>query len=145
MKHILKKIFLSNAQIKIISLLLGYSFWYIFSQAHIARIWVEVPICFYQLPQNFQVEAPEKIRIQLSGKRSDLYTIDMETLAFHIYMQEKTKGTHVLKLSEQQLFLPNSIKMVRCYPANIAVHIKEMKTTAEQRNQWKQQYSAQTG
>jgi len=128
MKQILKKIFLNNAQIKIISLILGYSFWHIVSQSHTSNIWLEAPICFYQAPKNIDIEAPEKIKIQLSGKRADLYTINTETLAFHINMQDTQAGNQVIRISENQLLLPESIKMVRCYPANIAISVTERKT-----------------
>ncbi|MFC1842126.1 hypothetical protein ACFLYU_00500 [Candidatus Dependentiae bacterium] len=128
MKITLKKIFLNNAQIKIISLILGYSFWYIFSQSHVSKIWLDAPICFYNTPQSLQISCKDKVKIQLWAKRSDLYTIDRETLAFHIDMQEAKKGDIVMKLNQNQLLLPESIKMVRCYPTNIAVKINEIKT-----------------
>jgi len=125
MKQMLKKIFLNNTQIKIISLILGYCFWYVVSQSHVSNITIDVPICFYKINSDLQIEAPEKIKIQLSAKRADLYTINMETLAFHINMQDVTQGDHVLKLSEEQLLLPESIKLARCYPANICIAIKK--------------------
>jgi len=125
MKHSLRKIFLSNAQIKIISLILGYSFWYIFSQSHACNIWVDAPISFYNIPKNLQIEAPEKIKMQLSAKRADLYTIDKKTVAFHIDMQNAKRGDTIIQPLEEQLLLPQSIKMVRCYPANIAISITE--------------------
>lgn len=128
MKQTLKKIFLNNAQIKIISLILGYSFWHIVSQSHVTSIWLEAPICFYQKPQHTQIEAPEKIKIQLSGKRADLYTIDMETVAFHINIKNIQTGNKIIKITKDQLLLPETITLVRCYPANIVVSVKEKQT-----------------
>jgi len=125
MKSILKKIFLNNAQIKIISFILGYSFWYLLSQTHVANIWLNAPICFYNTPENLQIEATEKVKILLSAKRADLYTLDKETLAFHIDMQGAKIGNRIMKLEETQLFLPNNIKLIRQYPANIALTIKK--------------------
>jgi len=123
MRQMLRKIFLNNTQIKLISLILGYCFWYVVSQSHISNITVDVPICFYKTNNTLTIEAPEKIKIQLSAKRADLYTINMKTLAFHIDMQDATQGTRILKLSEEQLLLPESIKLVRCYPANIYITV----------------------
>ena len=131
MKSILKKIFLSNAQIKIISLILGYSFWYLFSQMHVSQIWLDTPICFYNIPENLQIEATDTIKIQLSAKRADLYTIDREALAFHIDMQEAKTGNIIMKLKEEQLLLPDTIKLVRHYPANIALAIKNYEKNEE--------------
>ena len=121
----LKKIFLNNAQIKIIALILGYSFWHIFSQLHVTRIWYTVPVSFYKVPKNIKIDAPEKIKIQLSGNRSDLYNIDVKALAFHINMQDAKVGNHIFKLTQEELFLPESIKLARCSPANIDIKMKK--------------------
>jgi len=126
MKSILKKIFLSNAQIKIISFILGYSFWYLLGQMHVANIWLDTPICFYNVPDNLQIESTEKVKILLSAKRADLYTLNRETLAFHIDMQDTQIGNHVIKLQEAQLLLPDTIKLVRQYPVNIALTVKKL-------------------
>jgi len=127
MKSILKKIFLNNVQIKIISLILGYSFWYLLSQMHVANIWLDTPICFYNVPENLQIESVDKVKILLSAKRADLYTLNKETLAFHIDMQDAHLGNRIIKLKETQLLLPETIKLVRQYPVNIALTIKENK------------------
>jgi len=131
MNFTLKKIFLSNAQIKIFSLILGYSFWYLFSQMHVSNIWLDASLYFYNLPENLQIEATDSIKIQLSAKRADLYTIDRETLAFHIDMQNAKTGNIVMKLKEEQLLLPDTIKLVRHYPVNIALTIKNNEGSEE--------------
>jgi len=125
MKQMLKKIVLNNPQIKIISVILGYFFWYVISQSHIADITISAPVCFYKKPKNLQIEAPEKIKIQLSGKRADLYTIDMNTIAFHIDMQNATVGKKLVPLTKKQLLLPESIRLVRCQPAIITISTTE--------------------
>jgi hypothetical protein len=121
---LIRKLFFTKVHIKIISLVFGYLFWYILSQSHTTKIWLEVPICFYDLPQNMQIDSREKIKIELSAKRCDLYTIDMENLAFHINTQKLTPGKHIVKLSEEQLLLPEAIKMVGSWPSSIPVLVK---------------------
>ncbi|MFC1841886.1 hypothetical protein ACFLYA_02330 [Candidatus Dependentiae bacterium] len=128
MKQICKKIFLSNMHIKIISLIFGYSFWYLLSQSHVANIWFTVPICFYNVQDDIQIETTEKIKVQLSAKREDLYTVEQDNLAFHIDAQDTKIGNTVIKLQEKQLLLPNAIKMVKCYPTNIAISVEKRDT-----------------
>jgi len=121
----MKKIFLQNTQIKIIAFILGYSFWYIFSQSHTAHIKLNAPICFYNIPEDFDIACKENITVELCAKRADLGTIDKETVAFHIDMHDHKKDKKIVKLTQDQLLLPDSIKMVRCYPASIAINITE--------------------
>ena len=128
MRHSFKKIFLNNVQIKIISIILGYSFWHIFSLSHTCLIWMEAPLSFYNMPKNLQIESPEKVKIQLSAKRADLYTIDKETLAFHINMQHAKEGNIITSLTKEQLLLPETIKIVRYYPANVAIKVIKKNT-----------------
>ena len=67
------------------------------------------------------------VKILLSAKRADLYTLDKETLAFHIDMQDAKVENRVIKLEEAQLLLPETIKLMRQYPVNIALTVKECK------------------
>ena len=121
----MKKIIFNNFQIKLVALLLGYSFWYIFSQSHTIRIRVNVPVCFYNIPNALDIQCKDTVKVELFAKRADLYTIDRDTLAFHIDAHNCHRGDMVIKLTQEQLLLPETIRMARCYPSNIAACITE--------------------
>jgi hypothetical protein len=123
----LKNLYLANAPLAIISLLLGYSFWYIASYNHMAHVQLTVPLCFSELPQNYSVQAPEKVAITLKAKRSDLYALDRETLAAHININKLLPGKHGIILTEQHLFLPKNIALTHYKPANLSIIISENK------------------
>ena len=117
----------SNLHIKIVSLILGYAFWYAIGETHTTRVWLDAPVCFFNIPKNTKISCKEKIKVQLFAKRSDLYTIDRETLAFHIDVANLQDKNTIIKLEPEQLLLPESVKMVRCSPANIAISVQEAK------------------
>jgi len=123
----LKNLYLANAPLAIISLLLGYSFWYIASYNHIAHVQLTVPLCFSELPQTYTLQAPEKVAITLKAKRSDLYTLDRETLAAHVNINKLLPGKHGIILTEQHLFLPKNIALTHYKPANLCIIISENK------------------
>lgn len=123
----LKNLYLANAPLAIISLLLGYSFWYIASYNHIAHVQLTVPLCFSELPQTYSIQAPEKVAITLKGKRSDLYILDRETLAAHVNINKLLPGKHGIILTEQHLFLPKNIALTHYKPANLCIIISENK------------------
>lgn len=125
----LKNLFLSNAPLAIISLLLGYSFWYIASYDHIISLKINVPLCFSELPETYTLNAPEKVAITLKAKRSDLHALEEKSLAAHINVKKLSPGKHGIILTEQHLFLPKNIALTNYKPANLFITISANKKT----------------
>jgi len=88
------------------------------SSLHTTKLWVEVPISFYNKHDTTIIHAPETIQIQLSGGHTAIRTIDLNTLAIHIDAQELHIGKNPLKLYVHNLFLPDSISVVNYSPSN---------------------------
>jgi len=118
----LKKLFLTNASLIIISLILGYSFWYIASYDQTIMLQLNVPLCFAGAT-DYTFHAPEKIDITLKGKRAALYALDKQSLAAHININKLLPGKHGILLTEQHLFLPKNITLVHYKPSNLNVTI----------------------
>ena len=120
---LLKNLFLSNALLKIVCLLLGYSFWYIASLDHITTLYMSVPLCFTATTHNYHINAPETIGITIRGKRSDLYALEKETLAAHVNIDNFLPGTQGIIITEQHLFLPKAITLVNYKPSNLSLTV----------------------
>lgn len=125
----LKKLFLTNAPLIIISLFLGYSFWYIASYDQTIMLQFSVPLCFAGAIENHILHAPEKINITLKGKRTDIYALDKETLAAHVNTSKLLPGKHGILLTEQHLFLPKNVTLVQYKPANLTITISEIENS----------------
>lgn len=125
MKIDIKKILLNNAPLKVISFILGFTLWYTFSQSNMTEFWITVPLCFHSTPESYQIEAPENVSIKLAGKRSDLYAIDTNNLAIYINTQNLSTGINTLTLTNRDLFLPDTIKLINYRPTPITIKIHE--------------------
>ena len=125
---LLKNLFYSNALLKIICLVLGYSFWYIASFNQIVTIQVNVPLCFTAETDNLFINAPETIDVTLTGKRSDMYALEKEALAAHININNLLPGKHGIIITEQHLFLPKTITLVNYKPSNLSLTITKTET-----------------
>lgn len=112
-----------NAPLKLISLLLGYTFWYIFGNSHTSTAWITIPLCFYNVPEAQTIRAPETISVKVAGKRSDLRSLDPEQLAIHINAEKLKLGRNLISITDEALFLPESIKLVHYNPSNPTVEI----------------------
>lgn len=120
---LLKNIFLSNTMLKVICLLCGYSFWYIASFDHIVTAQIKVPLCFSAISDNHTINAPETIDITITGKRSDIYSLEKKTLAAHVNIHKLLPGKHGIIITEQHLFLPKTITLVRYTPSNLFITV----------------------
>jgi hypothetical protein len=121
----LKKLFLSNAPLLIISLVLGYSFWYIASYDQTIMLNLNVPLCFAGAIDGYNLHAPENIDVTFKGKRADIYALDKEALAAHINISKLLPGKHGIHLTKQHLFLPENITLVQYKPSNLTITISE--------------------
>lgn len=112
---------MKKTSLKIAACIIGSGLWYIFSQSRIDTLSIDVPLCFYGTDST-KLDAPEKVHIILSGKRSDLETIDLNHLAVHIDATKLNNKVSILTIEAHHLFLPATIKLVHYSPAPIEIH-----------------------
>lgn len=127
----LKNLITKNAPLKIVSLFVGYSFWFVFGHAQTITTAITVPLCFYGAQDNMTIQAPDTVRIELSGKRSIMQTVDLKSLAIHVDARELLAGTQPIEISQKSLFLPESIKLVHYTPAQIMVTVDHTQISQE--------------
>jgi len=124
MQASVKKSILNNLTLKVVSFIIAYGFWHIASQARPIDIWLDVPVCFYTVPRAFTLDAPEKIRINLSGRRVDLYGLDTKNLGVHINGATLHAGANMVEISNRTLFLPERIKLINYSPLNASINVR---------------------
>ena len=124
MKLFLKKIFLSNVQIKLFSLILAYAGWSLINKSHTDDIWTDVPVCFYETEKGMKIACADTVKMNLSGKRSDLRSLNIEDIAIHIDSRTLAQGENTITLSERQVMLPETIKVTGWAPSHLEVETK---------------------
>lgn len=107
--------------VKISALCMGYSLWFYAGQVYPSSQWVEVPLCFYNVPARMRIQAPETVSIELTGKRMHLRTLDLNSLAIHVNTQEYTLGKQAYSVTPRDVFLPTSIEITACKPPVISI------------------------
>jgi hypothetical protein len=109
----------------IISLFLGYSFWYIATYNQTVILQFSVPLCFAANTRNYTIQAPETIDITINGQRKNIYALDKKSLAVHINISKLLPGKHGIIITDQHLFLPKNISLVEYKPNNLTITISE--------------------
>lgn len=130
MSTLLRTLINSSQFLKITSLFFGYSLWVILSQQQVTSTTVEVPLCFNNTHGILIQNAPEKITIELKGKRKYLQAVDYKSLAAHINAQELNEETNIVTITEEQLLLPSCITVSMSTP--VQINVKKLATTTKQ-------------
>jgi hypothetical protein len=119
----LKNLLTNNISLKIISIILGYSFWHIASYNTLIQKTFTVPLSFITNNDNCTINAPEEITVTLHAKRHDFALLDSTSLAAHVPISTLQPGKHALKIDKQHLFLPHNVSLVHYTPSNLSVTI----------------------
>jgi len=125
MKHLNKTFIANNLTLKAISLIMGYTFWFIWSQTQTTSYSLDVPLCVYNVPETAEIKAPETVSIALAGTLQDLHDLDLDNLAIHIDGATLHEGKNECIVKNEQLFVPDAIKMVHYAPSNILISYNE--------------------
>jgi hypothetical protein len=107
------------------SLFFGYTFWTMISQTLPVTISLSVPLSFYNVADNIQVNAPETIVITLRGKRAPLNHLDYGAIAFHVDGTTLQEGKNYILLKAEQLFLPESINLLDYNPSPLVIDMHQ--------------------
>lgn len=108
--------------LKATSLIIGFLLWNTINHLFTYSTWVTVPVCFYNAEAK-QIDAPESLTIELTGKRAQIRHINQEALAAHIDAGNLSLGTHKLTVTSEHLLLPPSISVTTVIPHTIIVTI----------------------
>lgn len=112
-----KQHLLNTLSLSVLSLILGYALWQAMSQPYKLEAEFSVPLSFYNT-ESLTVESPETITIRLQGTRKDLYKTAVN-LAIHYDAMHLEQGTHTLKITSGNLFLPESVLLLHYLPIEI--------------------------
>lgn len=119
----LKNLLCTNIILKVSALCIGYCLWHAMSYSKTVSLWITVPLAFYGSLDHTITEAPENIDVLISGTRSDIYQLDTDNLCVHINKDHYSSGYYHVPITSELLFLPESIKLVHCYPLYVDIHI----------------------
>ena len=118
----------TNLSLKLVSLVLGFFCWFVFSQQ--GSLSLEVPVCgFSDKAQTKKLAGLETVHITLKGKRSELYNLDQKSLGLHVNLDELEAGNHLVQVNPKKLLLPESIKLVDYNPTNPVITVIEESET----------------
>jgi YbbR domain-containing protein len=128
MVSIIKSIIRTKPTLKISSVLFGYMWWSILNYHQPVKTSFTIPVAFYNQSENIDIDAPQKITIYITGKRSLLTQLRTESLCAHIDAKNFRTGSHLVHVSLENLFLPEGIHLIDYVPSPLVVRIKNTRS-----------------
>ena len=107
---------------KVFSIILAYSIWFCVAQHQTISQTYQAPIYFYDATHK-EIQAPEFIQVTLQGSRKELYNFKNHHAIFHLDASKLNHGNQEIILSRENLFLPDSLKLVDLVPSHISIHV----------------------
>jgi len=118
----IKNILLHHNFTRITSCIIGYALWAFIAQYQHMTVEQNVPICFYQQQPHLSIDSPDTIKLVIAGRRSTLYHFDTDNRAIHLDASQFKVGEHEIKLSRDNLFLPENINLLYLKPSYITIN-----------------------
>jgi len=82
---------------------------------------VQTPVCFYNTPENYTLQAPEYIDLWIQSSRKTLHSIDARNTTAHIDLHDFAEGAYTIHLHKKNLFLPPSVNLVHLKPSEFTI------------------------
>jgi len=111
--------------LKLISILFGFAFWYLFMHHQIGYQQIDAQLCFHDIPEEMSIKAPATVEIMARGNHRALHEIDHDVLSFHIDASKLAEGENEIALKDHQLFLPEHTQLLSCNPSTILVYVQK--------------------
>lgn len=118
--HMIKTILQHNHFIKISSCIIGYCLWFFIAQHQSITLTQQAPLCFYQHNSNYTIQAPDSIKVVVSGPRQEVYRLNN---ALHIDASSYKEGSYLIELTKENLFLPDTIKLLELIPSHVSIEV----------------------
>jgi uncharacterized protein (TIGR00159 family) len=113
-----------------LSLAVALVFWstVIMGQIEIREKAFTVPIEYIGIPKHLALTGnkPTEIKLDLTGPKSNLHALNPANLSARIDLSKALAGSQVFVVSQENVLLPKSVKLVGANPPSIAVSLEEI-------------------
>jgi YbbR domain-containing protein len=115
---LLQRIFVHNAGLKFVSLLLAIGLWMAVARDPIEEVELNVPIEFRNLPDNLEIDSASftKAQIRLRGPERVIHRLDTTDVRAQIDLTGVRPGERTFDLTGRQIRVPEEVNVVQIIP-----------------------------
>src|SRR5882672_433822 len=117
MASLLKRTFVQNAGLKLISLLLAIGLWFVVSRSPVVEVVMKVPIEFRKVPDNLEIDSASftEAQIRVRGPERLLNRLRATDVSAHVDLSTVVPGTRTFDLTSN-VSVPYGLDVVQVNP-----------------------------
>lgn len=129
MKERLRKLFLENLTLKLISLLVAFSIWSFVKGTTVREVTLAVPVDITELPEGFVVSdvEPLLVTVRVRGLVHQVNKLRREAIQVALPLKRVKEGENVLWVGPNLVKAPSGIEVVDVLPAQVKVKLYSIK------------------
>jgi diadenylate cyclase len=119
---------IEDLPVKVLFLFLMSFLWVILIGVRQGEIGFAIPIEYYSLPQNLQIngEPPREINVRLRGSQRLLSAVTPDRLRAQVDLSEARPGINQIVLSETNINVPSGITVAHFYPQKVRLQLSKI-------------------
>jgi YbbR domain-containing protein len=127
MANWMRRAFVHNIGLKIISLLLGIGLWMAVARDPIAEVELRVPIEFHNFPNGLEIDSATstEAQVRVRGPERAIHQLQASDVHAEINLATVHPGERTFDLSSQQVQVPRELEVVQIIPAQFHLSFDE--------------------
>ena len=119
---------LDNLGLKLVSLVLAFSLWYIVAGERGTEIVVSIPLEFRNLPEGLEVieESANQVDVRLRGSSEFLRALSPQAIQAAMDLSDVSPGQNTVYLNASQVDTPYGARVMRVTPASVNLHVEAL-------------------
>jgi uncharacterized protein (TIGR00159 family) len=133
LQRFLEEFFIQNWKRKLSAFALVSTCWLVLASHQEGNVFFSTTVHYTNLAAQFAVsqESTRKVDLALSGRQSQLNSIQREDVRVNVDLTRLTQGRHTISLSDKNVYLPAGIKVDSITPPKIEVILTRIQRTED--------------
>jgi diadenylate cyclase len=119
MASVLRRIFLQNLGLKLVSLALAIGLWLVVARSPAAEVELRVPIEFHNVPQNLEIDSASftEAQVRVRGAERLIHRLRNGDVRAEVDLSTVLPGTRTFDLTSRNIRVPQDLEVVQVVPS----------------------------
>src|SRR5215475_14511094 len=119
MANLMRRVFVQNFWLKIISVALAFGLWLVVARDPIAEVEMNVPIEFRNVPQNLEIDSASftEAQVRVRGPGRLIHRLRAADVRAEIDLAAVRPGSRTFDLSSRNVRVPQDLEVVQIIPS----------------------------